>query len=139
MFLMFFLDVIFVLFTLHHWTSMNMCPIRQHTLYSYLTGGVKTPSSFNNLVAIHHVPVILLEALKASKLTSQESSSHEHRPTQICSGTLRIFSHFLVLCCSFLFLFRVVTLNILEILRLMFWPCGNCVTFNWLTCREKGL
>ena len=37
-FLMFFLDVMFVLFTLQHWTPLNMCPIRRHKLYSYLTG-----------------------------------------------------------------------------------------------------
>ena len=27
-----------LLFTLQHWTPLNMCPIRRHKLYSYLTG-----------------------------------------------------------------------------------------------------
>ena len=36
-----FFYIIFVLFTSPHCTTLNKCPIKQHTLYSYLTAGLK--------------------------------------------------------------------------------------------------
>ena len=39
--LLMFFDIIFVLFTSPHCTTLNKCPIKQHTLYSYLTAGLK--------------------------------------------------------------------------------------------------
>ena len=127
---MFLLDVISALFTLHHWTSLNMCLIRQHTLYSYLTGWVKissslitclqgTPHSCDTLRDIKSFRTNL--SIIFESLTSSNSN--------LFKDTENLFQ-FLVLSFSFLLLFIVGTLNILKVLRLMFWLCWNI--YEWV-------
>ena len=128
---MFLLDVIFVLFTLHYWPPMNMCPIRQHTLYNYLTGSVKTPSililscntpySWDTLRDIKSFKTNLSTILKSLTL----SNTNRFKDTEN-------HFHFLVSSSSFLFFSE---LELWTSWRHSNW-CSGSVEIGWLlsTC-----
>ena len=69
---------------------------------------------FSSVSIVNFEDVIASWAIIFKSLTSSNSN--------LFKDTDSIF-HFLVLSSSFLFLFRVGTLKILKVLRLMFWLC----------------
>ena len=122
---MFRLDVIFALFTLHHWTSLSMCLIRQHTLYNYVTGWVKISSSLiTQLYSCDTVRDIKSFKTNLIKIFEWLTLSNSN----LFKDTEKLF-HFLVIF-FFLILISVGTLNILKVFRLMFWPCWNF--YEWV-------
>ena len=120
MFLMFLLDIIFMMFALHHWIPLHMCPIRQNTLYSYLTGWVKIPSSLVTYISCStpyfcdtlrdinsfrsNLPIIFKPLISSIPNLFKDNENH---------------FHILVLSFSFLYLLNVDILNILKVPWLM--------------------
>ena len=116
---MFFLDIIFMMFALHHWIPLK-CPIRQHTLYSYLTGWVKIPSSLVTYISCStpyfcdtlrdinsfrsNLPIIFKPLISSIPNLFKDTENH---------------FHILVLSFSFLYLLNVDILNILKVPWLM--------------------
>ena len=117
---MFLLDIIFMLFALHLWTPLNMCPTRHHTLYRYLTDWVKIPSSSVTYISCN-TPYFCdtlrdIRSFKTNLLIIFKSLTSSI--SNLFKDTENPF-HFLVLSFTFLYLLNVRTLNILKVLRLM--------------------
>ena len=131
MFLMFLFDIIFMLFALHHWPPLNMCPTRQNTLCSYLTGWVKI---LNNLVTYISCNTYFIDTLRDIKSFKTNLPIIFKSLTSSISNLFKAIEHpFHILVLSFSFyLFNGGTWNMLKYSDwcCQLWLCWN--SCEWL-------
>ena len=116
-----------------------MCPSRQHTLYSYLTGWVKIPS--NLVTYTNYNTRYFCDTLRDIKSFKTNLPIIFKSLTSSISCLFKDTENpflFLMLSFYFLHLFNIDTLNILKVLRLML-SVVALLKLLWMRCYNSNL